>query len=174
MELKDAIELINHERINKQAIQTWADLGCGSGLFTQALSYQLEPGSIIYAMDKSKPPKLEGRSGVSILSQRLDFIKDELNVPLLDGIVMANSLHYVHDKPALLTKLERSMKANSVFIIVEYDTDVPVAQWVPYPLSFESLTRLFDQPGYQSPIPINQRSSAYGRANLYSALVIRK
>jgi len=174
MTLKEAIELIEHDRIsNQDSVQTWADLGCGAGLFTQAISYQLQPGSIIYAIDKTKPPQIEGRSGVTINSKGLDFIKDELNVPLLDGIVMANSFHYVQDKAALLRKLERSMKTDSVFIIVEYNTDVPVSHWVPYPLSFESLTKLFDHSGYQLPVQIGQRESSFGRAKLYSALVIR-
>ena len=172
MQLKDAIELIDHERIDDIAgPQTWADLGCGEGLFTQALTQLLKPGSKIYAVDKTSPGPIPSYNNVLIESKIYDFVKDDLVFPLLDGILMANSLHYVSDKKALLNKLLLLMKPTAGFIIVEYDTDTPVKNWVPYPMSFESLQILFRQVGYETIIPIGKRPSVYGRANLYSVLI---
>lgn len=172
MLLKDAIELIEHNRINDlSGPQTWADLGCGEGLFTQALSHLLKPGSHIYAVDKSKPGSIPAYNGVFVETKISDFVKDGLAFPPLDGILMANSLHYVSDKRALIDKLSILLKPAAGFLIVEYDTDTPIQNWVPYPLSFLSLQNLFRQMGYETIIPIGKRASVYGRANLYSALI---
>jgi len=38
MKSEDAVSLINSEEILKTHPQTWADLGCGTGLFTIALT----------------------------------------------------------------------------------------------------------------------------------------
>ncbi len=172
MQLKDAIELIDHDRINDIASpQTWADLGCGEGLFSQALSHLLKPGSQIYAVDKTKPGPMPSYNNVIIESKIYDFVKDDLVLPPLDGILMANSLHYVSDKTTLLNKLFLLLKPSASFIIVEYDTDTPVKNWVPYPLSFQSLQNLFRQVGYETIIPIGKRASVYGRANMYSVLI---
>ena len=172
MILKDAIELIKHDRINDIAgPQTWADLGCGEGLFTQALSHLLKPGSHIYAVDKTKPGLIPSYNGVLVETKINDFAKDQLVFPPLDGILMANSLHYVSDKRALLNKLMLLLKPAAGFLIIEYDTDTPIQNWVPYPLSFQSLQKLFRQIGYETIIPIGKRASVYGRAKLYSALI---
>jgi ubiquinone/menaquinone biosynthesis C-methylase UbiE len=175
MILKDAIELIEHDWINDvDGPQTWADLGCGEGLFSQALAHLLEPGSHIYAVDKTKPASIPSYNNVLIESRIYDFIKDGLVFPPLDGILMANSLHYVSDKKTLLNKLKLLLKPAAGFIIVEYDTDTPIQNWVPYPLSFQSLQNLFRQAGYDTIVPIGKRASVYGRANLYSALIKKK
>jgi SAM-dependent methyltransferase len=172
MQLKDAIDLIDHDRINDvDGPQTWADLGSGEGLFTQALTHLLKPGSHIYAVDKTKPGIIPLYNSVIVESRIYDFVKDELDFPPLDGILMANSLHYVSDKKALLNKLSLLLKPTACIIIVEYDTDIPIPKWVPFPLSFQSLQNLFRQAGYETIIPIGKRASVYGRANLYSSLI---
>ncbi|HEY4209254.1 MAG TPA: methyltransferase [Puia sp.] len=144
----------------------WADLGCGAGLFTSALARLLPARSTIYGVD-THPTLRQQDNPTAIISIRADFIKDPLDLPLLDGILMANSLHYVKDKPALIQKLRTSMHPGAPFILVEYDTDKPVTTWVPYPISYESLKRLFKDHSIQK---IGVRPSAYGRANMYAAL----
>jgi len=145
----------------------WADLGCGSGLFTTALARLLPPGSTVYGVD-THPTVRQQTTPVAIKPLTADFVKDPLDLPPLDGILMANSLHYVKDKLILIQKLKTYMHPASPFLIVEYDTDKPVPVWVPYPISYDSLTRFFKDHKIEK---LGERPSAYGRANMYAALV---
>jgi SAM-dependent methyltransferase len=161
--------------------QKWADLGCGSGIFTTALAHLLPAGSIVYgvdthptvrqqsiAIDWQQPGPGNPARPTSIMPITADFVKDPLDLPLLDGILMANSLHYVKDKRALIQNLRSYMHPHAPFLIVEYDMDKPVATWVPYPISYDELTRLFSGHPIQK---LGQRPSTFGRANLYGALI---
>ena len=59
----------------------WADLGCGSGLFTLTLASLLQPGSTVYAVDRH--PAIEQQSTpnqVSIQPQKNDFVKKDLGL----------------------------------------------------------------------------------------------
>lgn len=170
MNIEDAIELIRpHCPFAKS---TWADLGCGSGLFTHALATLLPAGSTIYAVDKIMNAFVErpGFNNISIKKFELDFEKDILPFKNLDGILMANSLHFVSRKMELINKLKNSSSNAGQFIIVEYDTDMP-NRWVPFPVSFLSLQNLFYSIGYSSVIKLNERPSAFNSGNLYAAIV---
>ncbi|OJW58657.1 MAG: hypothetical protein BGO55_23395 [Sphingobacteriales bacterium 50-39] len=158
-----------------QQPQYWADLGCGSGLFTAALARLLPAGSTVYGIDTHPTVRQQTIHSAgstdkptSIIPIKADFVKTPLDLPPLDGILMANSLHYVKNKPALIQKLRSHMHPNSPFLIIEYDTDRPVPIWVPYPISYDSLTYLFKDHKTQK---LGERPSAYGRSNMYAALV---
>ena len=153
--------------------QHWADLGCGAGLFTEALVHLLPEASTIHGIDTNPGFRQQATpNNVTLLPLTADFEKDTLPLSNLDGILMANSLHYVKDKPTLLLKLRTYMRAEAPFIIVEYDTDQPVRTWVPYPLSYVSLKKLFTSSGYPSIQKLGERPSAYGRANMYAAIAM--
>ena len=172
MKLKDAIELIRDSRIAGHNHSAWADLGCGSGLFTNALAQQLSPGSKIYAVDKNvstfRKKSVPENISIGILSA--DFIQNDLPLHDLDGILMANSLQFVRDKISLLTKLRRYLKPRGSFLIIEYDMDTP-NPWVPYPISYDSLQQLFRKFNAVGVHKIHERPSVYNRANIYSALL---
>src|SRR5215471_3346594 len=104
MTLKDATAFIAFE--NKNTLpQLWVDLGCGTGLFTLALTANLPARSKIIAIDKDEkalkkiPPTA---NNVIIQTKVADFASGTLDVKDIDGILMANSLHYVNDKETLL------------------------------------------------------------------------
>jgi len=80
---------------------------------------------------------------------------------------MANSLHYVPDKPALLKKLLPCLRPAGCFVIVEYDTDL-ANPWVPYPIRYAALKGLFASVGFASVTKLAERPSGYSRANLYA------
>lgn len=172
MELDVAIELIKHKSISRTAKTVWADVGSGSGLFTNALATLLMPGSKIYAVDKDAAAlkKFHGPQDVAVERIQADFIQDELNLHNLDGILMANSLHFVQDKVSFLNKMGKYLKAGGSFLIIEYDTDTSNV-WVPFPLSYLSLQRVFEKAGYDSIQKIHEVPSRYRRANIYSVLV---
>lgn len=169
MQLNDAIALIGRSLPGR----TWADLGCGSGLFTYALAHLLPRGSTIYALDKSRTA-LTGHPNpqeVIIHRQQTDFVKDAIALPRLDGILMANALHYAADKQPLLAKLGRSLKENGVFLAVEYDTE-KANPWVPYPIKFDALRELFHANGYTAVTKLGERPSIYGAGKMYAALAV--
>jgi trans-aconitate methyltransferase len=172
MELQQAIALIQNKYIISGSPQVWADLGCGSGLFTKALANELAAGSIIYAVDENKAAlqQIESAGNVLIKTVHADFANDQLGFQNLNGVLMANALHFVKDKIQCIQKLAAYCSAQHSFLMVEYDTDTP-NPWVPYPLAFASLKRLFEQCGYTFIHKINEMPSRYNRSKIYSAII---
>ena len=175
MRLRDAIDLIADSGVAALGPMTWADLGCGDGTFTLALADLLAPGSAIHAMDSNAsvlrkiPP---ARKHVSITRHRGDFTKQPWPFDGLDGILMANSLHYVADQAAFIRSCEARMTSPRRFLIVEYDTN-DASRWVPYPLSHTRLIALFSAAGYRSIEVLRSRPSIVRRAARYSALATK-
>ncbi len=165
----EAIALIQNG-VSSGSVSSWADLGCGDGLFTQALASIIGNGSTIYAVDENRKAlsRIENVSGIRIEKIVGNFEKDELQLKSLDGILMANSLHFVKDKSSFLQKAKGWMKKDARFLIVEYDTDT-ANRWVPYPLSYTSLQNLFSSLGFSTE-KIGEHKSIYNRAGMYAAL----
>jgi trans-aconitate methyltransferase len=171
--LRDAIDMLADSRVDALGPTTWADLGCGAGTFTVALADLLSRGSAIHAMDRDgaalrKIPSTHG--GVSITTHRGDFTNRTWPFANLDGILMANSLHYVEDQATFIRDCESRMTVPRRFLIVEYDMDER-SRGVPHPVSRASLTSLFTDAGYSSIRMLRSRPSVYRRAALYAALV---
>src|SRR5689334_3109727 len=106
---------------------TWADLGSGTGAFTLALADLLGSAGHIYSLDKDSGSLREQQRAmrsafpsVSVEYMNADFTQ-QLNLPLLDGILMANSLHYVRQKEPVLRKLRSYLRPGGRLIIVEYN-----------------------------------------------------
>ena len=173
MRLRDAIDMLADGGVEAHVPTVWADLGCGDGTFTLALAHLLAPGSIIHAMD------LDGsalrripttHTGVEIATHRGNFTKQPWPFSDLDGILMANSLHFVEDQAGFIRDCESHMKPRRHFLIVEYDTTT-ASRWVPYPVNQARLAALFERAGYASIRLLRSRRSIYRRAPLYSAAV---
>jgi len=152
---------------------TWADLGCGEGTFTLALARVLASGSVIHAIDvdaaalRTIPSE---HKGVRIVTHRGDFMRQPWPFADLDGVLMANSLHYVENQAAFVRECEGRMTPQRHFVIVEYNTN-EVSRWVPYPVSQATLTALFERAGYSSVTVLGSRPSIYRRAPLYAAVI---
>ena len=135
---------------------TWADLGCGDGIFTAALYTLLEPGSEIYAVDKRKRAldalihnfagSYPAASPHPILA---DFTRG-LALPPLDGMLMANSLHFVKHKRPVLEQLMTQLKPGGRLILVEYNANRGNFA-VPYPLDEASFLALAREVGLRQP-----------------------
>ena len=173
MLLPDAIAMLADSGVEALGPTTWADLGCGDGAFTAALASLLAAGSTIHAIDRDAlalrkiPPT---HNGVRIETHRGDFTKQAWPFADLDGILMANSLHFVPDQPAFIRACESRMTALRRFLIVEYDTNA-ANRWVPYPVSQARLSTLFPSAGY-SIKTLRSRPSVYQRASLYAAAIV--
>ncbi|MPR35934.1 class I SAM-dependent methyltransferase [Salmonirosea aquatica] len=168
---KDAVELIRNGIQKTEVPQRWADLGCGSGTFTEALATVLPYGSQILAVDRSRQSlKKTMGNAVSVEFLRADFEKTDLNYTNLDGILLANSLHYVQDKEGLIRRLEKYLSPDKRFLVVEYDT-LNANSWVPYPIDYIRLKELFMELNYQAVVKLSERKSLFGQGNLYAAAI---
>ncbi len=126
---------------------TWADLGSGGGAFTLAMADLLGPGATIYSVDRDQAALAKQSSAlrdrfpnVTLHPIVADFTQP-LDLPALDGVVMANSLHFERDKAQVLRVVIGHLRSGGRFVLVEYDADRG-NPWVPHPVSFDRWTSL--------------------------------
>jgi SAM-dependent methyltransferase len=173
--IRDAVEMISGG-VRALGPGTWADLGAGDGTFTRALAQLLAPGSVVHAVDVDDAALAQiasKRDSVSIVTHRADFMQEPWPFAArLDGILMANSLHYVREQEQFIQRCDTHLKADGCFVVVEYDFDRP-NRWVPYPVSRHRLTGLFTAEGYSAPVWLGSRPSVYQRGEMYAALIPR-
>jgi ubiquinone/menaquinone biosynthesis C-methylase UbiE len=170
---EDHVHLLQPADLNPGG--TWADFGAGGGAFTLALRELIGPDAMIYAVDKDRARlnDLEGayRARFSDLQNlriiAADFSRS-LELPPLDGILMANSLHYFKDQEKILRHVRNFLKSNGILLLVEYNMDSG-NPWVPYPVSFESFRALAPRAGFSEPRLLAKRPSSFLR-EFYSAL----
>ncbi len=152
----------------------WADLGSGSGAFTLALADLIGPSGQIYSVDRNRGALSEQERAMrgSFPATTVHYITGDftrrLELPLLDGIVMANSLHYVPQKDPVLQLIRGYLRPGGRLILVEYNTDRG-NMWVPYPLSYRTWETLTRQNGFaQTQLLATVPSRFFGE--MYSAL----
>src|SRR5215212_4141255 len=82
----------------------WADLGAGTGNFSWALAALIGPQATIYAIDRDAKAIrqlhqriAQNHPGATIIPQQADFAHT-LALPPLDGVLMANALHFIRDQ----------------------------------------------------------------------------
>lgn len=131
----------------------WADFGSGTGAFTLALADLIGPTGIIYSVDKDRGSLREQERAMQARfpDRTVHYIAADftsrLDLPRLDGVVMANSLHYVRKKEPMLQLIHDYMKSNGRLLIVEYNADKG-NPWVPYPFSYRTWETLMRQNGF--------------------------
>ena len=160
--------------------RVWADLGSGGGAFTLALADLLSAsgdGTQIYSIDRDASILDQQRSAMhrqfpnqTVSYHAADFTR-KLDLPPLDGLIMANSLHFVRHKAPVLDLVRGYLKPGGRLIIVEYNTDRGNT-WVPYPFSFETWRELANENGFQDTRKLYARPSRF-LSEIYSALSLR-
>jgi len=169
MELHVATRLIGGA-VGADKPETWADLGAGTGLFTKALASLMNPDGKIYAIDTDHHALAEIPASVGdteIEKVVLDFT-DAASLPShLDGVLMANSLHFIEDKTGFIRDLKARLNASATLIIIEYDMDTP-NPWVPFPISCKLLEGLLRSGGFRNVRKLHEHPSRYNRASIYS------
>ncbi len=163
---------------NPPANSTWADLGAGSGAFTLALRGLIGLDSIIYAVDKDRGAlnQLESAHRVLFASSRNLILLNEdftrlSSIPPLDGVVMANSLHFFKDKEKILRHVHGLLKPSGMLLLVEYNVDSG-NMWVPHPLTFETFRTLAPRAGFAEPRLLAKVPSRFLK-EFYSAVAVK-
>jgi SAM-dependent methyltransferase len=132
----------------------WADLGSGEGAFTLALADLLGPTGSIHTVDRDRrvldiqlQALLDRFPEVAVVPHVADFTRP-IELPPLDGIVMANSLHFERDKLAVLGLVRGYLKPAGRFVLVEYGADRG-NPWVPHPISYPTSATLAVEAGFR-------------------------
>ncbi len=147
----------DHVYLLKNGIPTeggvWADLGSGTGAFTLALADLIGPEAVIYSVDRDGRALREQEEA---MRQRFPAVNvhyltadigRRLDLPALDGVVMANSLHFFRDKAPVLQLVRSYLKPGGRLILVEYNADRG-NMWVPHPLSYPTWETLARRSGF--------------------------
>ena len=155
MDHNDHVNLLRPANVSQGG--AWADLGSGNGAFTLALRELVGPEATIYAVDKNRAvlrelenmhrTRFDTSSNLILLHE--DFSRLD-GLPPLDGVVMANSLHFFKDREKVLRYVHGLLKPNGTLLLVEYNVDSG-NMWVPHPLTFESFRSLASRAGFKEP-----------------------
>ena len=151
----------------------WADFGSGDGAFTLALRDLLGPAAEIFSIEKDRTRLNEQHRNFrrkfpqsNVLFMDADF-SEPLDIAALDGIVVANALHFFRDKEPVVRQLRKYLKPHGRFVIVEYNVDEG-NPWVPFPISFDTFRALAPKTGLANPKLLSTKPSHFLR-EIYSA-----
>jgi SAM-dependent methyltransferase len=168
----------DHVRLLRGGIQegggVWADLGAGTGAFTLALADLLGPTGVIHSVDRDRRALAQGERAVrsrfpktTLHALEADFTQP-LDLPPLDGVVMANSLHFHRAKEPIIREVCGLLKDGGRLIVVEYNVERG-NRWVPYPVSYPAWEALARRAGFTRTRLLGRRSSRFLR-EIYSAV----
>ena len=158
---------------------SWADIGAGEGAFTLALADLLGAGGRIVAVDRDRGALARNAQvvrerfpGVDLATRTADVTRP-LDLPGLDGLIAANSLHFVaRDRQLEVVRaLATHLRSGGTFVVVEYDTDHG-NPWVPHPFRYESWVELAKAAGLADARRIGRVPSRFLGA-IYSAVATR-
>ena len=155
MDHNDHVSLLRPAHLSQGG--TYADFVAGSGAFTLALRELIGFDAAIYAVDKDRSSldqldsahRARFNTSRNLISLNKDF-SQPFDSPPLDGIVMANSLHFFKDKEKILRHVLKFLKPNGALLTVEYNVDSG-NMWVPYPLTFDTYRTLAPRAGFSEP-----------------------
>ena len=177
MDHTDHVNLLKPARLSPGG--AWADLGAGSGAFTLALRELIGPEGTIHAVDRDHAALKEleqayrlrfgGLENLQLLTG--DFSR-RMKVPPLDGLLMANSLHFFKDKEKILRHVRTLLKPDGTLLLVEYNVDSG-NPWVPHPLSFETWRGLAVRAGFSEPRLLAKAPSRFLK-EIYSSVAYKE
>jgi ubiquinone/menaquinone biosynthesis C-methylase UbiE len=159
----------------------WLELGAGEGAFTLALADVLGPGARILAVDRDRRALDQMRSRVAgrfplaeVDAIVADFTRGLPDGPF-DGVLAANSLHFVARPDDVLADIQAALTPNGRFVLVEYDADHG-NPWVPHPISFDRWRREAPSHGFAEPrlihrVPSRFLNAIYGSVSPNSRVV---
>jgi SAM-dependent methyltransferase len=155
----------------------WADFGSGTGAFTLALAELIGATGEVYSLDKDRSALRKQEQSVRARFPDLrvhylaaDFTR-RLELPILDGAIMANALHFLREKEAAVQLLHNYLRPGGRFILVEYNVEQG-NPWVPYPLPYTAWEALAGKAGFAETRLLHTRPSRFLR-EIYAAVSVR-
>ena len=152
----------------------WADFGSGTGAFTLALADCLGPDGQIYSIDKSEralreqQQEMNGRFPQTRVTYLIADYTRPLDLPPLDGILIANALHFQRRKEGIVRQLYDYLRPGGRLIMVEYNLD-RVNMWLPHPFSYPTRETIASRSGFEQTQKLNVQPSRFLR-EIYSAV----
>ncbi len=166
MDHRDHVELIRPGVAVPPTGAGWLELGAGEGAFTLALADLLGPGGRIVALDRDAralrrlADELPAAfPGVGLETVAGDF-REALPAGPFDGVLAANSLHFVDDPVAILRRATTTLRPGGRLILVEYDADRG-NPWVPHPFSARRFVAMAGDAGFINPREIGRVPSRF-------------
>jgi ubiquinone/menaquinone biosynthesis C-methylase UbiE len=156
----------------------WLELGSGEGAFTLALADLLGPGGEIVALDRDRRAlaRLESEMAARFSATQLETIVADFREPLpagpFDGVLAANSLHFVTDPAAVMARARAVLRPGGRLIVVEYDADRG-NPWVPHPFSAARFPELAATAGFGPTREVGRVPSRFLGA-IYAAVAERE
>jgi ubiquinone/menaquinone biosynthesis C-methylase UbiE len=155
----------------------WADFGSGAGAFTLALADLIQPTGMIFSIDRDGSALQTQDRQMKLLfpevhvHYRRTNYTHPIDLPPLDGIIAANTLHFLQDKTPVLNLFYAYLKPAGRMILVEYNIE-DGNYAVPYPLPYPTWERLARHAGFAVTQLLATRPSRFLR-EIYSALSIK-
>jgi SAM-dependent methyltransferase len=173
MDHTDHLNLIRKGVPNQGGI--WAEFGSGRGVFTLALAELIGLDGVIFSVDKDKRALKEQERGIQERfagqGPRMHYLVADytkpLDLPPLDGLLMANALHFQQDKKSILRAILEYLSPGGCLILVEYNINRG-NPWVPYPIPYRDWEVLSQECGFVSTRMLGVRPSRPMR-EIYSA-----
>lgn len=157
--------------------EVWADLGAGTGTFTRALAALVGATGRVIAVDRDAHSLRAVRSWAARREDgpAIEVVEDDVSGPLhlppLDGVVMANVLHFIADPTTVLRQIAQRLKPGGRLVLIEYEGRRP-SRWVPYPVSAARFAEFAANSGLTPPRVMATRPSAFG-GEMYVAVAAR-
>lgn len=146
---------------------TWADFGAGTGNFTRALHDLTGADAVIYAVDRDARALSRQQDSIHIMTA--DFTQSIDELPQLDGLLVANALHFVRQQQRVIAQLAAYLRDDGTFLIVEYDVRFP-RSYIPHPLPYTRFVRLAEDVGLQNVRQVGLRKSPTTGMSMYAAV----
>jgi trans-aconitate methyltransferase len=146
----------------------WADFGAGRGNFTRALRDCIGPTATLYAIDQDAGALRSHQDAQTIIA---DFTRPIPSLPPLDGLLIANALHWVRQQETTMQQLAAYLRPGGRLLVVEYDVRWPRG-YIPLPLPYDRFETLATAAGFQSIQQIGARQSPSNGVVMYSAVAV--
>lgn len=146
----------------------WLDAGCGDGVFADVLRESNPAELCVIGLDRDRYSLRRFSNCLDSKQQPalavLGDLESELPFTGLDGILLANVLHYfAHPEQVnILRRVARAMNHSGMLVIVEYNSNQSTSA-VPHPIPLSSVSQLLKDASFIAPQKISRVSSSYLR-----------